>query len=42
MDINKLLFHMTHIKNIPSILENKGLLANSEIGEKKISYQRCS
>ena len=39
MDINKLLFHMTHIKNIPSILENKGLLANSEIGEKKISYQ---
>ncbi len=30
---------MTHIKNIPSILENEGLLAYSEIGAKGLSYR---
>lgn len=39
METNKLLFHMTHIKNLPSILKNQGLLAYSEIAARHTLYQ---
>ena len=39
METNKLLFHMTHIKNLPSILDNKGLFAYSEIAARHTLYQ---
>lgn len=39
METNKLLFHMTHVKNLPSIFKNKGLLAYSEIAAQNTSYK---
>jgi hypothetical protein len=37
--MKKLLFHMTHIRNLRSILENHGLLAYSEIAARNTTYQ---
>lgn len=39
MDTSKLLFHMTHIENLPSILENKGLSAYSEVATSGKPYR---
>jgi len=39
MDTSKLLFHMTHIDNLPSILENNGLNAYSEISSNGFQYK---
>lgn len=36
---NTLLYHMTHINNIPSIVKNNGLYAYSLIHQKSVSYQ---
>ncbi|MGE6371004.1 type II toxin-antitoxin system toxin DNA ADP-ribosyl transferase DarT [Planococcus kocurii] len=39
METNKLRFHMTHIKNLPSILKNQELLAYSEMALRNTLYQ---
>lgn len=39
MDTSKLLFHMTHIDNLPSILENNGLNAYSKISSNGFQYK---
>ncbi|PIC63460.1 hypothetical protein CSV79_11740 [Sporosarcina sp. P13] len=37
--LNKLLYHMTHINNIPSIVKSNGLYSHSLIHKKSVSYQ---